>query len=188
MKCPNCSLLNPENAERCDCGYDFPTQTIKASYLPVQQIPLWNHWRVLRTPAIFIAIGPPVGYFSSFFIQGIVTKGISSITVRDLWLLIGWTPAAYMLGAIPALCSGIAYGMVSLIIPHKVLRNFLWRILLGGVIGTVSTKIFCHVAELSTGFVLWAGLPAGAICGLLSQNRPPTPSLQSVAESTAADG
>lgn len=152
MKCPNCNLLNPENAERCDCGYDFPTQTIKASYLTVQQTPSWNYWRVLRTLTIFIAIGPPVG-FSSFLIQSIVTEGTSSIGVRDWWLMLGLIPAAYGLGAIPALCSGIVYGMVSLIIPHKILRNFLWRILLGAVIGAVSTKIYCQISGLNTDLV-----------------------------------
>jgi len=33
MKCPNCGLINPETAERCDCGYDFLTGIMKESYL-----------------------------------------------------------------------------------------------------------------------------------------------------------
>ena len=33
MKCPNCGLINPESALRCDCGYDFPSGTMKESYL-----------------------------------------------------------------------------------------------------------------------------------------------------------
>ena len=31
--CPACSLVNPPNAARCDCGYDFGTGTIESSYL-----------------------------------------------------------------------------------------------------------------------------------------------------------
>lgn len=23
MKCPNCGLINPDDAQRCDCGYNF---------------------------------------------------------------------------------------------------------------------------------------------------------------------
>jgi len=33
MHCPNCKLVNPPNATRCDCGYDFQTHTIQQSYL-----------------------------------------------------------------------------------------------------------------------------------------------------------
>lgn len=32
MKCPNCGLINPETALRCDCGYDFPSGTVLQSY------------------------------------------------------------------------------------------------------------------------------------------------------------
>ncbi len=33
MQCPRCRLINPDSAERCDCGYDFATGTVKDSYL-----------------------------------------------------------------------------------------------------------------------------------------------------------
>ena len=32
-KCPRCKLVNPQGAERCDCGYDFFTGETKASYV-----------------------------------------------------------------------------------------------------------------------------------------------------------
>jgi hypothetical protein len=32
MKCPNCGLINADNAMRCDCGYDFTTRQIGKSY------------------------------------------------------------------------------------------------------------------------------------------------------------
>lgn len=32
MKCPNCRLENPPEAERCDCGYDFPSGSVKTSF------------------------------------------------------------------------------------------------------------------------------------------------------------
>lgn len=34
MECPECRLLNPPTAQRCDCGYDFQTQKMEASYIP----------------------------------------------------------------------------------------------------------------------------------------------------------
>ena len=33
MQCPKCRLINPPSAGRCDCGYDFGTQSMKPSYL-----------------------------------------------------------------------------------------------------------------------------------------------------------
>jgi hypothetical protein len=33
MKCPECRLISPAGALRCDCGYDFETRLMKASYL-----------------------------------------------------------------------------------------------------------------------------------------------------------
>jgi hypothetical protein len=29
MDCPNCGLVNPETAQRCDCGYDFGAKMVK---------------------------------------------------------------------------------------------------------------------------------------------------------------
>jgi len=29
LKCPNCGLVNPENAQRCDCGHDFTSSQLE---------------------------------------------------------------------------------------------------------------------------------------------------------------
>ena len=31
--CPKCGLLNPSEAQRCDCGYHFVTQREERSYM-----------------------------------------------------------------------------------------------------------------------------------------------------------
>jgi uncharacterized RDD family membrane protein YckC len=33
MKCPQCGLLNPPEALRCDCGWDFASKTMQESYV-----------------------------------------------------------------------------------------------------------------------------------------------------------
>ena len=33
MKCPKWGLINPESAQRCDCGYDFEEKRVLAPYL-----------------------------------------------------------------------------------------------------------------------------------------------------------
>ena len=29
MNCPRCGLINPETAQRCDCGYDFISKSVE---------------------------------------------------------------------------------------------------------------------------------------------------------------
>ncbi len=31
--CPQCKMINPPEAQRCDCGYDFAAGIVKGSYL-----------------------------------------------------------------------------------------------------------------------------------------------------------
>jgi len=38
--CPKCRLINPPTAKRCDCGYDFHTDSMEESYLPRSRLPV----------------------------------------------------------------------------------------------------------------------------------------------------
>jgi hypothetical protein len=35
--CPKCKLGSPDEASRCDCGYDFTTARMASSYLPLSE-------------------------------------------------------------------------------------------------------------------------------------------------------
>ena len=50
-QCRNCELTNPDNATRCDCGFDFTSGAVKESYLtekdkalnvPVLKLSIWT--------------------------------------------------------------------------------------------------------------------------------------------------
>ena len=36
MDCPQCKLVNPVSATRCDCGYDFETRTVAKPFATVE--------------------------------------------------------------------------------------------------------------------------------------------------------
>ncbi len=75
MKCPECGLINPETAQRCDCGYDFEEKRPLAPYLTAsapKMIPpgqasgfwvrawqgeerLWKVWWLVGVPFVLIA-------------------------------------------------------------------------------------------------------------------------------------
>jgi hypothetical protein len=46
MKCPNCKPENPQNALRCDCGYDFVGKKIKEPDVKPEEADLYGvrHW------------------------------------------------------------------------------------------------------------------------------------------------
>jgi hypothetical protein len=47
--CPNCRLINPRSAQRCDCGYDFALNRMERSYLRAVDArrPKWEAARFL---------------------------------------------------------------------------------------------------------------------------------------------
>ena len=173
MKCINCGLINPETAVRCDCGYDFATQSMMASYVPGYESPI----RICRLPAfvhtviVFVGAGPLVGcFFFSFFIPAL-TEGIGSLSTNDLYYIGALLPAAYWIGSIPALGTGILYCFLRLILPPRITQSLFWRAALCGAIGTAVTGVYCHLFELSSDLILWAGLPAGVVCGMIARNQ-----------------
>ncbi len=59
MECPHCKLLNPETAQRCDCGYNFTTKTLEEPYdrsVPRKTI------NVLKIAAALVSLGISVLY------------------------------------------------------------------------------------------------------------------------------
>lgn len=137
-------------------------------YLPFQETALLPVWlrQFLRSLLIFLGAGPAVGLIGGVFVQHLVEFGVSGLSGRDLFGLIYFLPAAYTIGMIPALGTGIVCGVLSLLAP-RIMRFVLLRAILGGVIGTIVTYVFCQSSGLVVALALWAGLPAGAVCAVL---------------------
>ncbi len=49
--CQNCGLYNPDTAQRCDCGFDFASGKLAASYLDTSNIDTLTTMNVLNLSA-----------------------------------------------------------------------------------------------------------------------------------------
>jgi len=56
VKCPKCGLLNPETAQRCDCGYDFEQKAVVIS-VPKIGSRITDSFESKRTLAICVIVG-----------------------------------------------------------------------------------------------------------------------------------
>jgi len=78
MDCPNCRLVNPPTAARCDCGYDFQMRAMKEeppgiAKLTKSEIQVaWFIWAFLLIP-----------WFYLFSLTGMAWDGGNSLSVVD---------------------------------------------------------------------------------------------------------
>ena len=82
VKCPNCGLLNSDQAQRCDCGYDFVQKELKASYQKTDIIKGSNKKNIVGISLLFtwliLSIITP---FLGIFIIDTIGKQIFGIAV-----------------------------------------------------------------------------------------------------------
>lgn len=57
MTCPHCGLLNPPEALRCDCGWDFASGRLKKSYAGHQGEDLREQRRAARAKTVGVTVG-----------------------------------------------------------------------------------------------------------------------------------
>ena len=57
MDCPICGLVNPETAQRCDCGYDFAAKELPRE--TEQSLPIGSGWGLLVRVTFLFCIIPP---------------------------------------------------------------------------------------------------------------------------------
>lgn len=61
MKCPACRLDNPENALKCDCGFEFSTGSMGTASIVKKEIPTspssgWKPWQTYLSAAVVLLI------------------------------------------------------------------------------------------------------------------------------------
>jgi hypothetical protein len=65
MKCPKCSLINPDGTQRCDCGYAFqgpqtdstaPLVSIERSVRTIKNIVVWWFVLTLIGAVVFVIV------------------------------------------------------------------------------------------------------------------------------------
>src|SRR5258708_4750582 len=73
MECPNCRLINPAEAMRCDCGYDFASGQLESSYLK-EKAENSSRWRAAYWPVIYDSESArkaaKAGALAAFFLAG----------------------------------------------------------------------------------------------------------------------
>lgn len=93
--CPSCGLTNPDSAQRCDCGFDFSSRTIKESYLSdAEQSDLERQRVDVPTAAIkvivFALAAAPILFLGSF-----VTEAYQRSITVTFAVIVGWVASHY---------------------------------------------------------------------------------------------
>lgn len=79
MDCPRCKLISPPTAKRCDCGYDFETKTVDASYSP-QGMP-----KEIRTALVVLVVLNVL-----FALLVLFTGNAARILAAVVWSAVVW--------------------------------------------------------------------------------------------------
>jgi hypothetical protein len=65
MTCPQCDLINPCTAQRCDCGYDFETKTVEKPYSTAKKENRFVSFKALGMLGIFLTAAIVTSWLAS---------------------------------------------------------------------------------------------------------------------------
>ena len=89
MKCPRCQLINPPDAMRCDCGYDFLSQAGGSSPASRSRLTTWG--KRLSLIGIVGSIGARVlSQLLAGFVADLVAAALDLFTLLFFSGLTSW--------------------------------------------------------------------------------------------------
>ena len=94
MKCPACNLINPDDAVKCGCGYDFTTHT-KGLYRSITYMGVWeffsNSWRTFGanwSTFMILAAIPTVVSLALSLPTGVEVRSVTAFIIWIVWMIV----------------------------------------------------------------------------------------------------
>jgi hypothetical protein len=118
MECPNCHLINPDTALRCDCGYDFRSGRVTGADDCLPPAPLATPYIEKREPTLGQRFGTScawavaIGVLSGLVIA-VVLFVVGYFTAQGLERAMIWTMITMLSACIAAVAGGILGFIVS---------------------------------------------------------------------------
>ena len=108
IKCPRCGLFSPDSAQRCDCGYDFETNTDEKAYF-AQELPRQIRGYVVcligcqvLLGVVALGAGDPERIVTALVWSAVVwwlyTEMVAKKNWARLWLVVLTFPLGLLLG------------------------------------------------------------------------------------------
>jgi hypothetical protein len=154
LKCPNCKLINPPAALRCDCGYDFESKTVERSFLTSQQASDPEAW---RTKEILKFLGwwyLTVAVFPLGILCAILVASLLLAAARRSW----WNRLGPFVG------SGILCSIAAMLLFGFRTNGELF------VFGTRTDPTALYATGFVAGFLTWAAVQVTRFLSLSRRN------------------
>jgi hypothetical protein len=113
--CPRCRLVNPPEAVRCDCGYDFVAQQVSNTLLSEsERSQAVGSTNAVRLSCVLGLTGGALGCALGVMVQVVWYRvsGAGAADIHGYGLLLYYLPRAFGLGAFVGFVGGLLMAVV----------------------------------------------------------------------------